>query len=288
MQYDIAIVGTGPAGVSAAITAKIRNKSLLLIGSKNLTKKINGEHYIENYPGFPHAQGNTLTQAFQDHLNQLGIEITEGRVAAIYSMTNYFVLQMGEEMIEAKTVILASGVVNSSVLEGEESLLGRGVSYCATCDGNFYKNKEVAVISYSKEEEGEAEYLYQLASHLTYYKLYKDPSILNKDIEIRETKPLSLSKESGKIMVQDSQETKAYDGLFILKTAIAPDKLVPGLKIEKNHVTVDRSMQTNIPGLFSAGDITGLPYQYVKSAGEGNVAALSAVAYLDKLRRNEK
>ncbi len=133
-RADIAIIGTGPAGISAAITATIRNKKVLLLGSRDLSEKMAKAHEIRNYPGFPAVSGAELVSAFRRHLDGMGIEITEKRVAAVYAMGDYFALQAGEDMIEAKTVILAGGVVAGKPLPGEEEMLGRGVSYCATCD----------------------------------------------------------------------------------------------------------------------------------------------------------
>ena len=145
-RYDVAIIGTGPAGVSAAITSTIRNKKVLLLGSRDLTEKLQKAHRIQNYPGFPDMPGAELAAAFQRHLAQLGIEITEKRINAVYAMGDYFALQSGDEMIEASSVILATGVVQGKPLPGEEALLGRGVSYCATCDAPLYRGKRVAVI----------------------------------------------------------------------------------------------------------------------------------------------
>ena len=118
-RCDIAIIGTGPAGVSAAITAAIRNKKVLLLGSKDLTAKLQKAHRIQNYPGFPAVSGAELAAAFQRHLAQMGIAITEKRINAVYAMGDYFALQSGEEMLEASAVILATGVVQAKPLPGD-------------------------------------------------------------------------------------------------------------------------------------------------------------------------
>ena len=101
---------------------------------------------------------------------------------------------------------------------------------------------------------------------------------------IRE-KPLEIRQENGLRQVVTAENTYGFDGVFILRDSISPGQLVPGLEIENNHVKVDRTMATNLPGCFACGDVVGLPYQYIKSAGEGNVAALSAAAYLDMKKR---
>ena len=176
-RYDIAIIGTGPAGVSAAITATIRNKKIILIGKKDLTQKLQKAHEIRNYPGFPAVSGADLAKALKDHLNQMGIGITEDQVTQVYAMGDYFGLQTAKhqmDMLEAEAVILASGVVQGKLLPGEEELLGNGLSYCATCDAPLYKNKTVAVIGYSKKEEEEAEFLGEVAARVIYIPVYQE------------------------------------------------------------------------------------------------------------------
>ena len=140
MRYDIAVIGTGPAGVSAAITAKVRNKNIILIGPGALSWKIRKAHVIKNYPGLPDISGDGLADAYDKQLKSLGIEITDTKVSMVYSMGSYFSLQTSDGMIEASAVILATGVVSEASLPGEDDYVGRGVSYCATCDALFYKD----------------------------------------------------------------------------------------------------------------------------------------------------
>lgn len=128
-RYDIAIIGTGPAGVSAAITAKVRGKRLILFGAKAMSDKVEKAHSILNYPGLPNVTGAQLAQAFSNHLESMDIPITEKQVTAVYAMGDYFAIQTPEEMIESRTVILAAGVVTAKALPGENEFLGRGVSY---------------------------------------------------------------------------------------------------------------------------------------------------------------
>ena len=158
-RVEIAIIGTGPAGVSAALTASNRNKRILLFGSREMSPKVAKAHEIRNYPGLPFVKGEDLAGAFREQLDRMGIAVTEKRIGAVYAMGDYFALQAGEEMIEAETVILATGVVQAKPLPGEEELLGRGVSYCATCDAPLYRGKTAAVIGYSSAEEKEAAFL---------------------------------------------------------------------------------------------------------------------------------
>jgi len=285
MRYDIAIIGTGPAGLSAAITATIRNKKVLLLGSKDLSQKLAKAHEIQNYLGFPAVKGSDLAAAFQRHLDQMGIEITEKRINAVYAMGDYFSLQAGDEMLEASSVILATGVVQGKPLPGEEELLGRGVSYCATCDAPLYRGKDVAVIGYSPREEAEAAFLSEVCSSVRYFPVYKEAPQLPEKVQVISEKVSAIAKEGEKRLVKTDKMDYAVDGVFVLREAVAPGQLVPGLQVDGSHVQVNRKMETSIPGCFACGDIAGTPYQYIKAAGEGNVAALSAVSYLDQMKR---
>ena len=284
-RYDIAIIGTGPAGLSAAITATIRNKKVLLLGSKDLTLKLQKAHEIQNYLGFPAVSGADLAAAFQRHIDQMGIEITEKRINAVYAMGDYFALQSGDEMIEASSVILATGVVQGKPLPGEEELLGHGVSYCATCDAPLYRGKRAAVIGYSPKEEAEAAFLAEVCSEVLYFPTYKEDTSLPEAVrEIRE-KVTGIENTAEGRVVKTAENGYTVDGVFVLREAVAPGQLVPGLEVDGSHVAVNRKMEASIPGIFACGDIAGAPYQYIKAAGEGNVAALSAVSYLDQLKR---
>ena len=280
---DIAIIGTGPAGVSAALTATNRNKTVLLLGSREMSEKVAKAHEIRNYPGLPMVKGSELAEAFRDHLDRAGIAITEKRVGAVYAMGDYFALQIGEEMVEARAVILATGVVQANPLPGEKELLGRGVSYCATCDAPLYRGKTAAVIGYSPREEAEAAFLSEVCSEVSYFPMYKEETSLPEKVRVIREKVTGIAQEDGRRIVQTEKGTYAADGVFVLREAVAPDTLVPGLEADGPHVRVNRKMETSLPGVFACGDLTGTPYQYIKAAGEGNVAAISAAAFIDRI-----
>ena len=146
-RYDIAIIGSGPAGLSAALNAKIRNKSFIIFGSKTLSPKVEKAPKINNYLGFPNSNGMKLGEAFKEHIDAMGIEITEERVNSVYSMEDYFNIMVNDKMYESKTVIVATGVEFSRPLEGEVEFLGKGVGYCATCDAPLYKGKTVVIVA---------------------------------------------------------------------------------------------------------------------------------------------
>lgn len=302
-RYDIVIIGTGPAGLSAAITAKVRNKKILLVGSKDLSPKVEKAHTIQNYLGLPSVSGEKMAEAFQKHLDDMKIEIAEKKINTVYAMGDYFGIQAGTGMLEANSVILATGVTMDKPLPGENEFLGRGVSYCATCDAALYRGRTVAVIGYGPKEEAEADFLAEVVGKVYYIPMYKEPYHLAENVEIIREKPLEIvgaanvaedeskKKESTSMMsifgdkvgaLRTDGGEYAVDCVFVLRESILPEHLVPGLALEDNHVKVDLQMKTNIPGCFACGDIAGKPYQYIKAAGQGNVAALSAVEYLSK------
>lgn len=283
-RYDLAIIGTGPAGLSAALNAKIRNKRFIIFGSSQLSGKIEKAHLIGNYLGFPKIQGKELQTEFQKHLRQMEIEIAEKKVTNIYPMDGYFSLLANNEIYEAKSIILATGIQIGKGFPGEEAYLGKGVSYCATCDGNFYRDKIVAVVAYSSQEEKEAEYLADMAAKVYYIPMYKEELHLSDKIEVIRDRPVEIAggEVVNKLILKD--RVLVTDGVFILRDTINPGTLIPGIETEENHIKVDRTMKTNIPGCYAAGDVTGKPYQYIKAAGEGNVAALSAVNYVETVK----
>lgn len=280
-RYDIAIIGSGPAGLSAALNAKIRNKSFIIFGNDNLSDKLEKAPKVNNYLGFSKGTGKDLLNEFKNHLEKMEISITNERVNNIYAMGDYFTLMVNQKMYEAKSIILATGIEYTKPLKGETEFLGRGVGYCATCDAPLYKGKKVTIISYTKEGEEEANFVSELAAKVYYIPRYKGEFDLNSEIEVINDIPVEIQGDSKVTKLVTKNGEIDTDGIFVLRDSISPGQLVPGLKITDDHIEVDRLMKTNIEGCFAAGDCTGRPYQYMKAAGEGNVAALSAVAYLD-------
>lgn len=287
MRYDIAIIGTGPAGLEAAITAKVRNKNILLLGTKALSAKVESAHVIQNYLGLPEISGVAMQQQFQKHLDAMNISITEDRANTVYAMGEYFAIQGHADMYEAETVILACGMSVAKAFPGEDENLGMGVSYCATCDASLYRGKSAVVIGYSQGEEKEADFLAEIADEVIYIPMYDEETSLGSRVKVmKNVTPIKMERVGSKMVLTLDNGSIETDGIFILRESVAPSQLVPGLEIEDNRVVVDRSMKTNLAGLYACGDITGAPYQYIKAAGEGNVAALSAVNFLaDKKKK---
>jgi thioredoxin reductase (NADPH) len=138
------------------------------------------------------------------------------------------------------------------------------------------------VIGYSPKEEAEAAFLSEVCSEVLYFPMYKDVQSLPEKVRIVREKVTGIEKLPEAMKVLTSENAYETDGVFVLREAIAPGQLVPGLQTEGAHVTVDLNMAASLPGVFACGDIAGMPYQYIKAAGQGNIAALSAVSYLDK------
>lgn len=288
-RYDVAIIGTGPAGLSAAITLKARNKNIIIFGSRGSSEKVEKAHTIGNYLGIPDVKGKDLAEKFIEHTKSMGIAISEERITAVYAMGEYFSLQSGNNIFyEATSIILATGVDFGKPYSGEDEFLGRGVSYCATCDAPLYRDKDVAIISFSKKEEAEADYMSEIAKKVYYIPMYKDEINVSEKVCIIEDLPVAIegNMKAEKLILKE--QVLNVDGIFILRESVSPSKLVYGLKSEDNHIAVNRKMETNLKGCFACGDVTGPPYQYIKAAGEGNVAALSAVGYIDEIKRTQK
>ncbi|MDE6868324.1 MAG: NAD(P)/FAD-dependent oxidoreductase [Clostridia bacterium] len=281
-MYDVAIIGSGPAGISAAINLKILNKNFIWLSSRAVSKKVGQAPMIKNYPGLPDVTGGELAWTFQNHIERMNIKLEEKVVTGVYDTGGKFTLLAGEEQYEAKTVIICSGTETVKSLEGEESFVGRGVSYCATCDGFLYRDKTIAVLCTDKKFEHEVEFLADLAKKAYVFPMYQGYEIKSPKAEILLKNPVKITGGQKIEKVYFKGGEVQVDGLFILKSVISPSTLVHGLEVEGGIITIKRDCSTNITGIFAAGDCTGAPYQYAKAVGEGNVAAHSAVEYLAK------
>ncbi len=280
-MYDVAIIGSGPAGLSAALTLKLHNKEIVWFGSKELSEKIEKSEKIANYPGVPMTSGKDLNAAFIKQAEDMGIEITDKTVTLISRNGDTYMVLANNEVHEAKTVLFASGVVLAKGFEQEDDYVGRGVSYCATCDGFLYKGKEVAVYCSSPKLEEDVRYLEEVAGKVYVFRTYMTdkPDSENAVVLAKPIKKINGGLKVTGIELTDGSEI-AVDGVFCLRSAIAPTTLLAGLQMDGPHIAVNRQQETNYPGCFAAGDCTGRPYQIAKAVGEGNVAAHQILEYL--------
>ncbi|KJS19140.1 MAG: thioredoxin reductase [Clostridiaceae bacterium BRH_c20a] len=284
-QWDILIIGCGPAGLSAAVNATIRNKKAIVYGGEFCSPKLHKAPHINNYLGFWDVSGEELRNNYLNHVQQLDIKIEYQKIDNIYPAGKSFNVVSKGNMIMCNAIIIAVGLQNPKYLPGEEELLGKGVGYCATCDGPLYKGKKVAVIGYNTEAEEEVNFLAGLASQVIYLPLYQGLGSIDSRVRILNERPKALLGTDRLQALETEGETLEIDGLFIIRDSIPPAQLLPGLELEKNAIVVNRKMATNISGVFAAGDCIGSPYQLAKAVGEGAVAGLSAVSYLDEMNK---
>ena len=274
-MLDTAIIGTGPAGLSAAINLKLHDKSVIWFGSARFSDKVEKSEKIANYPGMGYIGGAELNARFADHARALGLAVEDRMVTNIMPLEDRFMLLAENEVYEARTVLLATGVVSARSFAGEAELLGRGVSYCATCDGFLHRGKTVAVFCAAPRYEHEVTYLAGLAAKVYLYTPYKDCGVDAPNVEkIAPIRAVTGTERVDGITLFDGTAI-AVDALFCLRSAVAPTTLLPSLAVDGAHIVVDRAQRTNVPGCFAAGDCTGRPYQLAKAVGEGNVAAHS-------------
>lgn len=263
-MFDIIAIGGGPAGLSAAITARQRGKSVAIVSNDYKNSGLYRAPAIDNYPGLPGISGRELLDKLMDHALGAGAEYISGRVNTVLNIDGVFNVGYNTDILSSKSIIIATGIAQTSLFPGEEELLGKGVSYCATCDGMLYRGKRVCVICLAPEEEAEAEYLSSIGCEVI--RLASRNIAINGDKQVE-----SVTADS---------ETISCDGVFILRRAVAPHLLVMGLQMEDGHIFAGQSGSTNVPGVFAAGDCTGKPYQIARAAGQGLTAALSASEYI--------
>lgn len=283
-MFDTAIIGTGPAGLSAAITLKMRGKSVLWFGPRSLSDKVERSEKIGNYPGLGLLSGTELNEHFRAHADLLGLEIKDRMVTLISRQSDRFMLLADNETYEAQTVLLATGVAAAKGIPGEQEFLGRGVSYCVTCDAMFYRGKTVAVLCADPRFEHEVHDLAALAEKIYFYAAYSGSKLSAENI-VRLDSPITAVRGGMRVaeVEQKNGDVLPVYGLFCLRNAIAPATLMPGLAVDGAHIAVDRAMATNYPGCFAAGDCTGRPYQIAKAVGEGNIAVHSILEYLGRM-----
>jgi len=263
--YDVIIIGGGAAATSAVLTLKNRGKTAAIVSNKEETSSLYKAEKITNYPGLPPMTGAEMTALFRRQAVEAGATMITGRAISVLPMGDTFGVAVGSDYYMAKALIIAAGITREKLYPGEAEYLGRGVSYCATCDGMLYRGKTVAVVGGGEEARHDADFLEGIGCTVLRFEK-------NGKYEIR-------GGMKADTLVYAGEEHKV-DCVFIIKDTVSVTKLVPGLEYENGAIVVDRKMQTTVPGVFAAGDCTGKPYQLAKAAGEGNVAALSACDYL--------
>ncbi|MEG2842762.1 MAG: NAD(P)/FAD-dependent oxidoreductase [Ruthenibacterium sp.] len=278
-MYDCIIVGGGPAGLSAGINLKQRGKEPLVLNQGiSLLEKA---ERVDNYLGLPALSGTEMMAAFKAHAAALGVAVKNAKAANIMPFDGHFMVNADGDILESRTVILATGVAKAKPIAGEAELLGRGVSYCATCDGMLYRGRSVAVWGSASDVVREANFLAEIGCHVTLIAA-KKPDNLSDDIAFAAGGLQKIVGENTVTGVMAGGNLIAVDCVFILRSALPPDALLPGLVLQDGSVAVNARCETNLQGVFAAGDLAGKPLQVAKAVGDGLVAALSAAEFLDK------
>ncbi|MBQ2954781.1 MAG: FAD-dependent oxidoreductase [Clostridia bacterium] len=278
---DILIIGSGPAAWSCALTARQRGLSVTVAAADSATGWLAKAERIDNYPGMPQVSGQELLHVFRQQAEDAGAHILSALARQSMPAGDGYMTLVGNDIVESRAIVLATGAARPTLLPGEEGLLGQGVSWCGTCDGMFYRGMEVAVLSAWHGGVEEGEFLAGLAAHVDYYFLASHAQPAEPPYAICPGKPRTLAATAdGRILLTTSEGEKAYDGVFIFRPAVAPDSLMPGLALEGSFIAVDRRMATNLPRVYACGDCTGHPLQIAKAVGEGNIAAISAASDL--------
>ena len=272
---DILILGAGPAGISAALTAHARGRSVTVLGGDPMASPLARAPAIDNYPGLAGKSGRELLSAMLGDLERAGIARVTGRITGVMAFGGAFMVSAEQDVYQARCLILAAGAQQGAKpLPGETEYLGRGVSWCATCDGMLYRGKAVAVLCLGAQAAEDADLLEKIGC-----KVLRVGRTQAKELRIEGTDRVTHIVCGG--------QRQPVDGVFVLRDTVAASALLPGLKMRDGHVAVDGDMRTSVPGVFAAGDCTGRPYQIARAVGEGNTAALTADGYL-KERENER
>ena len=280
--YDLAIVGGGPAGMSAAVNARARNKDVVIFESGQLVSKVDISPHIRNYLGFSDITGPELAEKFISHIEDENIPVINEKVVKAYPMGDKVMLTTNSENYQAKKLILTVGVNQKAEIDGEADYVGKGVSYCATCDGKLYEGQDVMVISESAHHEEEANFLADICNTVYYVPQYDEIEHLDDRIDVIEGKPETIKGDDTVNKVKLDTEEYEVAAVFILRDSVPPSEVVPGLELDGLHIKIDENYETSVDGVYAAGDCAGEPWQLAKAVGEGQLAALKAIRELDK------
>ena len=299
--YDMIIIGSGPAGLAAAVYGQRAKLDLIVIEKQMISGgQIINTLEVDNYPGLPGIGGFELGQKFREHAEKLGTAFVTDEVKEVRINEDGTRTVVGAEAdYTAKTVVIASGAEHSLLgVPGEKELTGSGISYCATCDGNFYRNKVTAVVGGGDVALGDALYLARLCRKV--YLIHRRDSFRGAKVledKVRAAENIELVLDSTveeirgegqlkSILVKNKKsgaETElAIDGLFIAVGIVPESKSFPFLKTdERGYVLADETCETNVPGVYAAGDVRKKQLrQVITAVADGANAVESAVRYL--------
>src|SRR5690625_545384 len=308
-MYDVIIIGAGPAGMTAAVYASRGNVDTLLLERGVPGGQMADTEDIENYPGYDHILGQELSTKMFEHAKKFGAEYAYGDIKDVVDHGDYKVVNAGSKTYKTKALIITTGAQYKKLgIPGEEELTGRGVSYCAVCDGAFYKDKEIAVIGGGDSAVEEGIYLTRFAKKVTIIhrrdelraqKIIQDRAFDNDKIEfIWDTVVESINEEDGKVGNLSLKNVKTgatsefnTEGVFVYIGMVPLNDPFKSLNIlnEDGYIPTNENMETSIPGIFAAGDIREKELrQVVTATGDGSIAAEQAIKYLENLETEQK
>lgn len=276
MLFDVLIVGGGPAGLSAAVNVAARGKTCAVLANDYRRNPLYKAQVIDNYLGMRGVSGQQMLDRMQEEAVRAGAAFYTGRVVSVLPVEDRFMAALGDTMLEGRRAILATGALSAPFLEGEAALVGQGVSYCATCDGMLYRGRAAVVTGTADDLAEEANFLQEIGVRVT-VATRRRPESLAPGIPWVEASRLAIRQDKGRLAgVEADGKLLPCDAVFILRSVMAPDSLVPGLELDGRFIRVNRRQETNIPGLYAAGDCTGKPLQIAKAVGEGLIAGQEA------------
>ena len=285
-MFDVIIIGAGPAGISASLYTKRANKNTLVINSKKST--LEEVKRIENYYGFENGiEGKELYKIGIKQAENLGVSVKEEEVLNVRLKDEIFEVTTDKEIYTSKTVIIAVGnKKNKLKIKGIKELEGKGVSYCAICDGFFYRDKEVAVIGSGNYAISETNDLLNVVKKVTILTNgEKAPEFRADNVEIN-SKPIEKIEGKDKVekIVFNDRSSINTDGIFVAQGTAGGFELAKklGLLIKDNHIIVNENMETNINGVYACGDCTGGLMQVSKAVYQGTIAGLEVIKFLNK------
>ena len=283
-MYDCLIIGAGPAGVSASLYTRRANLKTLIIynDQSNLEKT----EKIENFYGFANGiDGKSLYKEGIKQAKNIGVEVINEEVLKIEISNNYFKIFTTKNEYMARTVILATGnKKNTPNIKGIKEFEGKGISYCAICDGFFYRGKEVCVLGSGNYAISETNDLINLAKKVTILTNGKNPPDIrseNVDINKKEIEAIEGNEKVEDVRFKDNTKIKA-EGIFIAEGIAGSVEFAKklGIIMQNNKIVVNEKMQTNIKGIYACGDCTGGLLQISKSVYEGTIAGLQVIDYI--------